>query len=178
MTRRRLELLPEKLPAPPPRSDGGPRQRALASLSRLAAVAAAAATIGGCKDKGGPIGFGVVDPMPAPAKCNGLATSIHVTAHWKDADTIEVVLAKPGMVGARYSSEKPDVSGGRLVAAEIKPETASVRVKPEVESIAVRIEATCPAGPESVLVTVTIAPGDAGTDAGRALSLRIVDEAR
>ncbi len=178
MTRRRLELLPEVLPAPPAQNDGGPRQRALASLSRLVAVAAAAATLGGCKDKGGPIGFGVVDPMPVPAKCNGLAASIHVTARWKDADTIEVVLAKPGMTGATYSSEKPDVSGGRLVGAEIKPETASVRVKPEVEAIAVRIQATCPAGPESVLVTVTIAPGDGSPDAGRALSLRIVDAAR
>ncbi|MCA9647561.1 MAG: hypothetical protein KC492_43025, partial [Myxococcales bacterium] len=71
--RRRLALMPEVLPAPPPPGRLNPRERTLRSLGRLAAAAAAAASLNACKETGcgSSGGYAVVDPMPPPAKCEG-----------------------------------------------------------------------------------------------------------
>jgi len=65
--KRRLGLLPELLPAPAPAAEGGPRGRTLAHLQKLLVMASTTAVIEGC-DGCGP-GYGVVDPMPPPARC-------------------------------------------------------------------------------------------------------------
>src|SRR5262245_54910188 len=99
-TKRRLGLLPEVLPSPPARADGGPRQRTLQCLRRLAAAAGTAASIHGCD-----VGYGVVDPVPGPARpgpCRGVADSIQATVGWKTADTLVLTLGKPMFPGATY----------------------------------------------------------------------------
>jgi len=93
--KKRLKLLPEVLPAPPPASELGPRQRTLNNLGRLAALATAAAAFGGCKDSG----YAVVDPMPAPTRCAELAATVHAEVTWKTASTVVLKLGKPGLTG-------------------------------------------------------------------------------
>jgi hypothetical protein len=156
--KRTLGLLPEILPAPQPLGSDGPRQRALQSLRRLAAAAGAAATIGGCS------GYSVVDPVPPPARCNGLAASIDATVAWTSSGTLVLTLGKPRFNGATYVNVAPTVTGGTLVQADIQAESASIEIRPLQGEVSVRISATCPNGPEGVIAYIS--PGgipDGGT---------------
>ena len=145
--KRSLELLPEILPAPSPLAEGGPRQRTLERLRRLAAVAGAAATIGG-----GSSCYAVVDPIPPPSRCAGLADTIDATVARKTATTVELTLHKPGSNGAAYVMQLPAVSGGTLVSSDIKPDSATFEIAPAPSSdLTVSIAMTCPNGPARVI---------------------------
>jgi len=66
--RRKLKLLPEVLPAPNRnRNDAGPRARTRDHMQRLLAAAAITGALACRSDPG----YGVVDPMPAPADASG-----------------------------------------------------------------------------------------------------------
>lgn len=163
MARRRLDLLPEVLPAPPAPVEGGPRQRTLARLTRLAAATAAAAAISGCKDKHGTGGgYAVVDPMPVPARCTGAAMTIHATAKWKDEKTIELVLGKPGTTGVSYAGG-PRIAGF-VQEVHVTPDSVRVLLRHVQDLMSVRIPVRCEAGTEAVLARVTVKPGDSGGD--------------
>jgi hypothetical protein len=157
--KRSLELLPEILPAPPPLADGGPRQRTLESLRRLAAAAGAAATISGCDP-----GYGVVDPVPPPARCPGLAESIDATVARKTATTVVLTAGKPRFNGAAYVTEPPAVTGGTLVSYDVQPDSATFEIAPTSGQVSVSISVTCPNGPSRVIAYFSPAAlPDAGT---------------
>jgi hypothetical protein len=90
--KKRLKLLPEVLPAPPPPSALGPRQRTLNNLGRLAALATAAAALGGCDESG----YSVVDPLPAPTRCAGLARTVQAKLTRTTANTLLLELGQTG----------------------------------------------------------------------------------
>src|SRR5262245_34085695 len=85
--KRRLGMMPEVLPAPTRgHGEGSPRQRTLNTMERMLTAAAASALITGCSNNksGGDTGYGVVDPMPPPVRCPGVAASVDVKATWKE----------------------------------------------------------------------------------------------
>jgi hypothetical protein len=61
------KLMNEVLPTPTKTEDSGARDRVLAHMRKLVKVGAASAALAACPPSSGP--FGVVDPMPAPARC-------------------------------------------------------------------------------------------------------------
>lgn len=201
------QLLPEVLPDPT-RAHGqdGPRQRTLWRMQRLAAAAAAGATLGACSKSDGPTkpahdpsvatvevtppppdagddsgpaparvvttpsataptattaptrpkGYAVVDPMPPPARCTGLAQSIKASAHWKGSN-IQVELGKPGMHGATYTTgQKPQVYTVPLKRHSITAHKVSLElgIPKGATSIGVTLAASCPHGPEHLRITV------------------------
>jgi hypothetical protein len=172
MTKKRLELLPEVLPAPvrqPASNRPSPRERTLKNLTRL--VAAAALTTGGCKDNGSDPGYGVVDPMPPPARCGGLADSITATAKWTSPDEVFVTLSKPAMVGSKLdASVTPKNLAGVtvklwMVHGDGRGELTLGLVK-DGSHRSVTVGATCPNGPQPLIVQLQTPVGPATTDAG------------
>ncbi|MEZ4374067.1 MAG: hypothetical protein R3B07_24820 [Polyangiaceae bacterium] len=116
--KRRLGLLPEVLPAPPPPGKLNPRERTLKSLGRLAAAAAAAASLSACKETGcGSSGYAVVDPMPPPAQCEGLVATISAVTGWDPSGNIKLRLSKPTMAGATYKLPGATDAGADAQAA-------------------------------------------------------------
>src|SRR5277367_3103337 len=70
---------------PHPTTHAGPataRQRTLEHMTRLLALAASTTLQPACS--GG--GYAVVDPMPTPSRCQGLAAGIHATVEWKKGE--------------------------------------------------------------------------------------------
>jgi hypothetical protein len=116
--KRRLKLASEELPAPSPNPEGNPRQRTLRRLGCLTGVAATGAVVGGYllsrpgEDGFGGLGYGVVDPMPPPARCIGLAATVRATATWSGPDTILVTFEAPTALGARYLPVHPFAADG------------------------------------------------------------------
>lgn len=193
--RRKLELLPEMLPAPPPAGKLSPRERTLKSLGRLAAAAAAAATLSACKETGcGSGGYAVVDPMPPPAQCEGLVATISASGSWLPSGNILLKLSKPTMAGAAYALPASNDAGGdgapgadgaapSVAAAAVQLQHGSVisvtetngalqlEIQPEsgVRYVAAEIPATCPAGDETVLAEIRFeaaADGSSSQDGG------------
>jgi hypothetical protein len=168
--KRSLDLLPEILPAPPPLSESGPRQRALESLRRLAAAAGTAATISGCSS------YAVVDPIPPPSRCAGLADSIDATVTRKTATTVVLTMSKPRFNGATYVIEPPTVTGGMLVSSDIKPDAATFEIevpsRPTSDRVFVSLSMMCPNGPSHV--SAYFLPEEV-RDAGT-IAVRVVDE--
>lgn len=203
---RKKELMPEVLPAPPPRESGSPRQRTLGQMNRLLAMAATGAALGACskpapREQGStvvnvpqpkdsatgddtppprgsasvmipptepdvppePTGYAVVDPMPPPARCVGLASGIKVTTKWKSATTIEVDLATPSMSGAQYNAaEAPQIYGATIKKKTISAKriTLLVEIAPGTSGFSASVAASCPAGPQHVSVSVTSPSGN------------------
>jgi hypothetical protein len=149
--KRKLSLLPEVLPAPQPIAGGGPRQRTIKNLRRLAAAASAVATIQGCNG-----GYQTVDPVPPPARCSGLADSIEATVAWTASGTIVLKLGKPTFTGSSYTNTVPPVSGGILVKADIQADSASIEIRPSQGEVEVIIDANCPSGAQQLLATFSV----------------------
>ena len=144
---RRLTLLPEVLPAPTPARSGKVRERTLDHLRGLLAVAAATtslsvacsqeppqATKGSEKPPDDPQhpnvdrrepredmkGYTVVDMLPPPAMCSGLAASITASASWqheRDQWLVHVVLAKPALSGGALREGSEQSLGGTILRA-------------------------------------------------------------
>ncbi len=109
-----------------------------------------------------PTGYAVVDPMPPPARCMGLAGTIKAAAKWKQGNVMTVTLGKPGQSGSRYeASEPPSVSGGNLKSHTIKPDQVSLEIDvPSGSSgVYVSVAASCPAGNQHVSVQIRGAGG-------------------
>ncbi len=195
---RRLELLPEVLPPPPKPGKLNPRERTLKSLGRLAAAAAAAATLSACKETGcGSGGYAVVDPMPPPAQCEGLVATISAFTTWNSAGNITLKLSKPTLAGASYNlpaapptDAGPDaspalgaapgairVNHGHLVAVSQAGGALVLEIAPDpgTSYVAVEVPATCPAGEETVLAEIRL---ERGTDPKPKLSVALYDQSR
>lgn len=106
-------------------------------------------------------GYMVVDPLPPPAKCAGLAATIKATAAWKTGTTgsfIELKLPKPGRADAKYGKTPTTtpVYGGKLLSIAPAGDGLVVQVVPDSGStnIYVYIEATCSAGTERVYASM------------------------
>lgn len=174
--KKRLRMLPEVLPAPTNEPvQGSPRQRTIRTMERLLTAAAASALITGCSNNksGGDPGYGVVDPMPPPARCPGVAASIQVTAAWKQANAglvVEIRLSKPARPDASYAAgEAPSVSMGKLVGSTVDEGAMVLEMAPNPGATFayVMVGATCSEGPSHVamqldLTTSSSAPPKAG----------------
>lgn len=107
-------------------------------------------------------GYMVVDPLPPPAKCAGLASTIKATAAWKTGASgsfIELKLPKPGQTDAKYGKTplSTPVYGGKLLSIAPAGDGLVVQVVPDSGSknIYVYIEASCTAGTERVYASMT-----------------------
>lgn len=106
-------------------------------------------------------GYMVVDPLPPPAKCAGLASSIKATAAWKTGATgsfLELKLPKPTFAGAKYGKTPTStpVYGGKLLSIAPAGDGLVVQVVPDVGSndVFVYVEASCPSGTERVYASM------------------------
>lgn len=214
--KRPLRLLNEVLPDPtPPAEPGNARQRVLASVSRLGALAAAMASMqGGCSgeqsggtaagpsvdipgtsgtggpvatssDTGGPAataskpppkatatatnapdiptGYAVVDPMPPPATCLGVAPTIQATARWKAAGggalVVEVKLSKPGRSDATYGgSSAVSAWGAKLAGQQVAADSVVLTIEPQSGSTqaSIQVPLQCSQGPAHLSIQLDL----------------------
>jgi hypothetical protein len=109
------------------------------------------------------VGYAVVDPMPSPALCMGLAAATQATASFvQDAQgpllDVHVTLPSTGQwSSASFMSGQPSPWSGQLVSSNVATRTASMRIRPSagVTSLGVSLSITCSAGPGSVAVTAS-----------------------
>jgi hypothetical protein len=110
------------------------------------------------------IGYGVVDPMPAPARCAGVASSAKAKAVYVAdpkglALQITVSLPPGSPLGAKFSSRPASAWGSVVLSASIAAGvTATIRVKPTTTSIGVSIPVDCGAGPGTLSVSASSLP--------------------
>ena len=103
-------------------------------------------------------GYGVVDPMPPPAKCSGAAASIKAVGTWK-AGSIEVRLPKPTMPDTKFDRKAPpSASGGKITSTTWAGDDLVLQVVPDAGSTYVSIytSVSCTAGPEHVAVELDL----------------------
>jgi len=105
--------------------------------------------------------YAVVDPLPPPAACAGLASTIKATASWKSADGgsfLELKLPKPGRADAKYGKTPTTtpVYGGKLLSIVEAGGAVTVQVVPDAGSkdVYVYIEASCSTGTERVYASM------------------------
>lgn len=112
-----------------------------------------------------PTGYAVVDPMPPPAHCAGVAKMVRATAKFVKAGNDVVLVAhfpKPvGRSDYTYSGTAASVYGGEVLSTDAKPDAVTVTVKPEagVRNVNITVKGNCDAGPSSVMATVIWAEG-------------------
>jgi hypothetical protein len=123
-----------------------------------------------------PPSYMVVDPLPPPAMCAGLAATIKATAAWKTGATgsfLELKLDKPGMSGAKYGKTPTTtpVYGGKLLSIAPAGDGVVVQVVPDAGSkfIYVYISAACPSGTERVYAEMSF------TGTGSAVKVTLSD---
>lgn len=109
-----------------------------------------------------PPSYMVVDPLPPPAKCAGLASTIKATAAWKTGATgsfLELKLPKPGRPDAKYGKTPitTPVYGGKLLSIAPAGDGMIVQVVPDATSkdVYVYVEASCTAGTERVYASMS-----------------------
>ena len=109
-----------------------------------------------------PPSYMVVDPLPPPAKCAGLASTIKATAAWKTGATgsfLELKLPKPGRPDAKYGKTlmTTPVYGGKLLSIVPAGDGLVVQVVPDAKAldVYVYVEAACSAGTERVYASMS-----------------------
>ena len=108
-------------------------------------------------------GYGVVDPMPPPAKCAGAAASIKAVGVWKTDKSgayVEVKMPKPTMPDTKYDRKTaPYASGGKVGAPTFVGDDLVLRVTPDAPAtttVWVYASVTCTAGPEHVALQIDL----------------------
>ncbi len=151
------------------------RKTTLGHMSRLMATAALASTVACSKCGSGSTGggYGVVDPMPTPARCYG--GGVVATARWvpkPGGGRLLEVDVTAAAVGPGFSYGPPTVQGGTLVSApppyDVTPPTsAGVFAVPTVHD-AGRADARAPAASSDAAAPRGADAGatDASADAG------------
>lgn len=119
--KRRLGLMPEILPTPPGSPAGGPRDRTLAHMKKLIVMATAAVAMDGCKDGSTP-GYGVVDPMPPPAKCDPSFKG--TTTATRDGDTVTLIIEATDDSAIRAGD--PKLPPGLLLSSKLEGKKLTV----------------------------------------------------
>ena len=183
-------VMPEVLPDPRhPRGVSSPRARTMAHMQRLVATAAALGVTTaagafelGCGkttkvpgdnepdgksgppkplDPGNTSGYAVVDPMPPPAHCAGVAQLVRATAKFvKVGADIQLEVRFPNPVGRddyKYSGKVATSYGGTVVSTAQKPDAVTVTIKPDATATnaTITVKGNCNAGPSSVMANVT-----------------------
>lgn len=174
---RRLTLMPEVLPAPHTVPSGSVRRRTLNHLQRVMVTAAAAGALAAAcasppqtKTSGEPTtppddgdpqdgehgyidpdpnrGYVVVDMLPPPALCSGVASLTPIRANWqRDGRTwhVRLEIEKPPF-GELSQSQRPVSMNGEIISAEpIANGGVAIRWRPERE----------PQGAGSIMVPAT-----------------------
>jgi hypothetical protein len=109
------------------------------------------------------IGYAVVDPMPPPAVCAGVAATVKASATWKQDKgglVVELVLPKPGYTGAEYViGSSPNVYGGKVINFKAAPDKVvlTMEVSPGTSSLGAQISVKCPPGPGHLDVNINLA---------------------
>jgi len=104
-----------------------------------------------------PTGYAVVDPMPPPARCAGLAQTVKAAkAKWKSKTVIEVRLGKPSMSGAAYDTkEAPNVVSATLKKKTITKDSVVLEIEiTSTNPVYAYVGATCPGGPQHVGIAI------------------------
>jgi hypothetical protein len=107
-------------------------------------------------------GYIVVDPVPPPATCPGIATQVHATATWRGTAggwVVDVNLPKgTGPDTVTYGNLGPSAYGGSVVASSAAPDTKLVTVKPDANatSMSVSIPALCNGRPVVFSAGITL----------------------
>lgn len=162
--KKRLKLMPEILPDPKKAGGkGSARQRTMKTMERLIAVSAASALIAGAEVSGG-CGYGVVDPLPPPAQCPDLASTITAKATWKqDAGNWLIVLelSAPTKVGAALADRDPECINQEFFVSRALNQgamtiTLQPPLEPNVEYLSLCVHATCSEGNSRVSINLDI----------------------
>ena len=118
-------------------------------------------------NNGNTSGYAVVDPMPPPAHCPGVAKAVAASAKFVagDAGSAVLVVRFPNPKGRDdYTYLKDAVSvayGGAVLKTEVKPDAVTVTVKPDATSttsaatVTVTVKGHCDAGPSSIMARVS-----------------------
>lgn len=157
-----------------------PRDKVLAyraQLSRMVVTATLAGTVACSKcssTTGG--GYGVVDPMPPPAKCYGLGVVAGATWVTTDAGAraIELEITAPTYSGATFTPDPVNVLSGTLVSTEATPGGRKVVVVPEPGrgSVIMTLDVTCAAGPGGLNIS---ASWGSTPDGGQVLTTHVTE---
>ncbi|HEY2367821.1 MAG TPA: hypothetical protein VGH87_15595 [Polyangiaceae bacterium] len=202
--KKRLQLMPEVLPAPTRAQTTGVRNRTLSHMQRLLATAAAiplasctrtdtqetqtvtlpSATASATAQSttegtllppkeiataqptatAPDMGYAVVDPMPAPARCMGLANATVATAVFKkDAGGIylEITAALPtaqAWTGTTFTAgQTPSAWSGTVIGSQVTSHKATVKIRPSasVQNLGVQLAISCAAGSGSLAFSAT-----------------------
>jgi len=203
--KKRLQLMPEVLPAPTRASaTTSVRSRTLTHMQRLLATAAAMPLAGACtktdtqgstsvtipsasesttaqNTAGGTLlpppketatakptatapdmGYAVVDPMPAPARCMGLASATTATAVFKKDSGglyLEMTATLPtaqAWSGTTFASgQTPSAWSGTVIGSTVTANKATVKVRPSANAtdLGVQLSISCAAGSGSIALT-------------------------
>jgi len=111
-----------------------------------------------------PTGYAVVDPMPPPARCVGLANTVKTRVKWKSAKSLEIELLAPSMPNAVYvTSEAPQVWGANAKKTTLTPKgvTMLVEIPAGSTGFSASVAASCPAGAQHISISVTSPTGSA-----------------
>lgn len=173
------------------------RKSTLAHMNQMIAAATIVGTLAcnKCNSLTGN-GYMVVDPMPPPARCPGIAGSMTATVRLVPSDAgpplVEITLTEPtlpppvpGDGGGGFTWTLVDgttnidvnVSMGKLVSQRRSAGTIVLLVEPTDARAAsgnvyVELPATCSAGPATVSASVYWGPGDGGPAFSVSLSER------
>jgi len=104
------------------------------------------------------IGYGVVDPMPPPAMCAGLAASVAATATWKGA-AIELKLPKSSRPDSKWSrKDPPTIYSGKITKTTWVGDDLVLEIVPDagVPLVSVYVSAACTAGDEHVNIGLDV----------------------
>lgn len=172
----------------------GPRQRTVAHMHRMLATAAALGIALGCGKTTGPkaapgdkrgcggdkaggggelggssgdmssSGYAVVDPMPPPAHCPGIADAIAATAT-REGDVVVVRFPLPSnRADYKYMTDSPAYAyDATVVSSAVKDGAIVVTLRPEsgVRRFGVSVKGFCDAGPSTISADVSW-EGDGG----------------
>jgi hypothetical protein len=151
-------------------------------MNRLSALAATVAVLqSGCSGENGTTGgYAVVDPMPPPAQCLGVAATINASAKWKAKDdgagfVIEITFGKPGRADANYTPGDPGQTySGKIISNTLTDGSATVVLEPTAGATFanVSIAATCTQGNGHVSAELNLS---SPPSAGAAIPLTLSD---
>ncbi len=88
-----------------PPASSGPRRKTIAHMQRLVTTAALVGTVACNRCSSTTGGYAVVDPMPPPTRCPGIAGTVVAKATWLDAahTRLEVTVQPPTLSGASFA---------------------------------------------------------------------------
>ena len=147
------------------------RRSTVAHMNQLIAAATMVSTLACNKCNSTSGGYAVVDPMPSPARCLGVAYSIKATAVLSKG-VITLDMSDPATTGAAFQTTDAglvdlSIGNGTLVS---QTRTASglrvlVTPSPGVGAVTVNVSVSCAAGPGTVVANVMWGTNpDGGTD--------------